>query len=392
MTLIVLALLVAGATATGPTLNAETVYLGTTMLPPISTETRTVSASTISLLSYAAGTLLGWVSSIVFYILRPFYLSGYWILHLMVFMPATISYRMLVAIMPVAGFLIVAAGVGVCIGGSAAWIVQTAAELGWGERSSLPLAKPAPVITELPAEKTEQDQPVQKKVGYIRPGAKSRLSHRRPLRHRQDTITSKDTSLSYLSSDAASMIQRERTPKPRYPFYYSRLDTLGRTDSYADTTSMTGQDDQYTQEEDAPEESFPTNSHDDVYMKPWRYTEDQILVSDEDDEDQSEVYTSQARHSPYGRTTGAQVHVSQVHKRPVADTQRSSTYMYRPRADTETSIASSILTSSTVDNMLYAEERPKTPAVANNTLGNTMSYRYDIGSDEEDEYTESDHA
>ncbi|RKP25281.1 hypothetical protein SYNPS1DRAFT_28982 [Syncephalis pseudoplumigaleata] len=82
---------------------------------------------------YLATTVLGWLGQALYYVLRPFYLAAYWILYITILFPGQVFYGVYTTVAPVIGFLLVAAAVGVCVGGGAAWSVQTAAEMGWGD-------------------------------------------------------------------------------------------------------------------------------------------------------------------------------------------------------------------------------------------------------------------
>ncbi|KAI9593371.1 hypothetical protein BDF19DRAFT_415480 [Syncephalis fuscata] len=108
------------------------------------------------MVAYSASIVVGWVSQALYYLLRPFYLAGYWVVYITILLPGQLLYSAYVAVAPIIGFLLVAAGVGVCMGGGAAWSVQTAAEMGWGDVAGIFSSNAA--ITEQDANDKENDE------------------------------------------------------------------------------------------------------------------------------------------------------------------------------------------------------------------------------------------
>ncbi|KAI8051165.1 hypothetical protein BDF22DRAFT_692238 [Syncephalis plumigaleata] len=134
--LVIITLLLLTSFLVKPVVVAAKVSAENNEYTPDSTHTSTPSSeqpTAQTLAIYLATTVLGWLGQTLYYVLRPFYLAIYWVIYITILLPGQIFYSVYVAIAPVIGFLLVAAGVGVCVGGGAAWSVQTAAEMGWGD-------------------------------------------------------------------------------------------------------------------------------------------------------------------------------------------------------------------------------------------------------------------
>ncbi|RKP08449.1 hypothetical protein THASP1DRAFT_29749 [Thamnocephalis sphaerospora] len=325
---------------------------------PLLSEKDEPEAQAQPVLSFLLGTLLRWLGKVLYYLLRPFYLAVYWVVHLTILMPFSIGYRVFAAVAPILGFLIVATGVGACIGGGAAWAVRTAAELGWGE---LPETKYQALLEENAGQSMLNGEAAQKMGGLA-------VAHRRPQgRHgRKNTGASDLTQLTDWQSEAGESA-----------WLHSETESIakrsGKRPAYQPTKHLTSKADHshsiYDDDgEDDDGASYGPYDHDDVYTKDWDYEDDQeMLLSEEDliaDQRSSRAHTS-----------SSQVYQTRIQERRP----------YRARASTDTSLASALAADE-----VPSTRRPVTPVVGSNLSAAMAAHAHAARTAEAYAYTDED--